>query len=137
MKKWNILAILIASSVMVACASNSPAQNKASSEFKRDPLCKVNESIERNAVPATPNNMSLPSFGQGVIGWATGPEGAKARLENVASKDIQGFKDKGVTLPMVKEWQAFYENEVKRNPCNPTAPFRADLMKKIADLWVD
>lgn len=137
MKKLNIATVLLTSTFMVACASYTPASNKESGEFKRDPSCKVNETIARNAVPPTPNNMSLPSFGQGVIGWATGPEGAKARLENVAQKDIQGFKDKGVTLPMVKEWQAFYENEVQRNPCNPTAPFRADLMKKIADLWVD
>lgn len=103
----------------------------------RDPNCKVNQDIQRNATPKTPYDMSLPSFGQGVIGWATGPEGAKSRLDNVQKSDIQSFKDKGTTLEMVKEWQAFYENEVKRNPCNPTAPYRAELMKKIATLWVE
>lgn len=137
MRKLNIATVLLTSTFMVACTSHTPALNKESGEFKRDPSCKVNETIERNAVPVTPNDMSLPSFGQGVIGWATGPDGAKARLENIASKDIQVFKDNGVTLPMVKEWQAFYENEVRRNPCNPTAPFRADLMNKIAELWVE
>ena len=99
MKKLNIATVLLTSTFMVACASHTPASNKESGEFKRDPSCKVNETIARNAVPPTANNMSLPSFGQGVIGWATGPEGAKARLENVAQKDIQGFKDKGSSPP--------------------------------------
>lgn len=81
--------------------------------------------------------MSLPNFGQGVIGWATGPEGADARLNNIQKADLKEIQDKGTTLKMVKEWQVFYENEVKRNPCNPTALYRAELMKKIARLWAD
>ena len=97
--------------------------------------CQVNEKIERNAIPKTPHNMSLPAFGQGVIGWATGPEGAKIRLEKIQKKDLKEIQEKGTTLAIVKEWQAFYENEVQRNPCNPTAPYRAELMKKIAWLW--
>ena len=97
--------------------------------------CQVNEKIERNAIPKTPQNMSLPAFGQGVIGWATGPEGAKVRFENIQKQDLKAIQEKGTTLAMVKEWQAFYENEVQRNPCNPTAPYRAELMKKIAWLW--
>ena len=119
--------------VLVACSTLS---EKQVIDTKRDPNCKVNESITRNPTPPTPNNMSLPSFGQGIIGWAGGPEGAKARLESVSVADIATFKAKGVTLAMVQEWQAFYENEVQRNPCNMTAPYRAQLMKKIADLWV-
>ncbi|AMW80392.1 hypothetical protein AMD27_09945 [Acinetobacter sp. TGL-Y2] len=106
-------------------------------DYVRDPNCKVNESIERNPIPKTPQNMSLPLFGQGVIGWETGPEGAEARLKNIQKADLKAIQDKGTTLEMVKEWQAFYENETLRNPCNPTAPYRAKLMKKIAQLWVD
>lgn len=120
--------------VLAACSTFS---EKQVIDTKRDPNCKVNESIARNSIPQTPNSMSLPSFGQGVIGWATGPEGAKARLESVSQADIATFKEKGVTLEMVQEWQAFYENEVNRNPCNPTAPYRAQLMKKIAGFWVN
>ena len=99
--------------------------------------CQVNESIQRNAIPKTPDNMSLPAFGQGVIGWATGEDGAKKRLENIQKSDLKAIREKGTTLAIVKEWQAFYENEVKRNPCNPTAPYRAELMKKIAWMWVE
>lgn len=120
--------------VLAACSTFS---EKQVIDTKRDPNCKVNESIARNSIPQTPNSMSLPSFGQGIIGWATGPEGAKARLESVSQADIATFKEKGVTLEMVQEWQAFYENEVNRNPCNPTAPYRAQLMKKIASFWVN
>jgi hypothetical protein len=133
MKKVWLSAGMIAS-VLVGCSAVEP---KAQSTQVRDPKCTVNLDIERNAIPQTPNQMSLPSFGQGIIGWATGPEGAEARLASVSKADIPTFKEKGVTLAMVEEWQAFYDNEVKRNPCNPTAPFRAQLMKKIAMLWVD
>ena len=102
----------------------------------RNPKCEVNNDIQHNTIPQMPNNMSLPNFSQGIIGWATGAEGAQSRLENVSEADISTFKGKGVTLEIVKEWQAFYGNEVKCNPSNPTAPYHAQLMKKIADLWV-
>lgn len=119
---------------LLGCVST---QIPNSLDYVRDPNCKVNEGVKRNAIPKTPHNMSLPNFGQGVIGWATGPEGADARLNNIQKADLKEIQDKGTTLKMVKEWQVFYENEVKRNPCNPTALYRADLMKKIARLWAD
>lgn len=123
--------------LLTACTTSiNQATESSAKGFKRDLQCNVNHNIERHPIPSTPNNMSLPSFGQGVIGWGTGPEGAKLRLENVIQADIQDFKVKGATLEMVKEWQAFYENEVKRNPCNPTAVYRAALMKKITLIWV-
>ena len=141
----SILSVL--SVCMLSACTQSPTKSSTAAELskqgdlakvemvKRDPNCQVNAEIERNPLPHTPNNMTLPSFGQGIIGWATGPEGAAKRLESVSALDIPKFKSEGVTLEMVQEWQAFYENEVKRNPCNPTAPYRAKLMEKIADLW--
>ncbi len=99
--------------------------------------CAVNPNIQRHPLPPTPNNMSLPSFGQGIIGWATGPEGAEHKLNTVKKTDIENYKKQGVTLEMLQKWQAFYENETKRNSCNPTAPLRAELMKKIISLWND
>lgn len=95
----------------------------------------VNPDIQRLDIPPTPNNMSLPSFGQGVIGWGTGPDGAEARLNNIIQEDVQKLKTQDVTLEMIQTWQKFYENETRRNAGNPTAPFRAELMKKIAALW--
>lgn len=131
-KLWGIACLV--SFGLLGCVST---QMPNAADYVRDPNCKVNESIERNPIPKTPQNMSLPRFGQGVIGWATGPEGAEARLKNIQKADLKAIQDKGTTLEMVKEWQAFYENETLRNPCNPTAPYRAKLMKKIAQLWVD
>ena len=95
----------------------------------------VNPNIQRLAIPPTPNNMSLPAFGQGVIGWGTGPDGAETRLNNITQDDVNQLKTQDVTLEMIETWQKFYENENQRNPGNPTAPFRAKLMKKIVDLW--
>ena len=101
------------------------------STFERSTDCKINESIGRHSLPPTPNNMSLPSFGQGVIGWATGPEGAYQKIKMLNQVDIKKYKNQGVTLEMLEKWQAFYQNETLRNPCNPTAPIRADLMQKL------
>ena len=95
----------------------------------------VNPNIDRLAIPPTPNNMSLPAFGQGIIGWGTGPDGAEKRLNNISKEDVEKLKTQDVTLEMVQTWQKFYENETQRNAGNPTAPFRAQLMKKIAGLW--
>lgn len=131
-KLWGVACLV--SFGMLGCVST---QLPNASDVVRDPNCKVDDSIERNPLPKTPHDMSLPNFGQGVIGWATGPEGAEARLRNIQKADLKAIQDKGSTLEIVKEWQAFYENETLRNPCNPTAPYRAKLMKKIAQLWVN
>lgn len=95
----------------------------------------VNPNIQRLDIPPTPNNMSLPAFGQGVIGWGTGPDGAEKRLNNITKQDVDQLKTQDVNLNMIQTWQKFYENETQRNPGNPTAPFRAQLMKKIVELW--
>lgn len=95
----------------------------------------VNPEIQRLAIPPTPNNMSLPEFGRGIIGWGTGPEGAEARLNNITAADVAQFKNQGVTLSMLETWHQFYANETRRNAGNPTAPLRAALMQKIISLW--
>jgi hypothetical protein len=95
----------------------------------------VNPNIQRHAIPPTPHNMSLPAFGQGIIGWGTGPDGAELRLNNITKTDVEKLKTQDVTLEMIQTWQKFYENETQRNAGNPTAPFRAQLMKKITELW--
>lgn len=132
---YKILAVTCL--VMLGLSGCAVKQIPKTVDYARDPDCKLNEAIERKMIPKTPHNMSLPNFGQDVIGWATGPEGAEARLNNVQEEDLKEIKEKGATLLMVKDWQAFYENETIRNPCNPTAPLRARLMEKIAALWVD
>ena len=79
--------------------------------------------------------MILPEFGQGIIGWGAGPKDAEARFLNITQADVETMKQEGLSLAMAQAWQNFYENETLRNPGNPTAPFRAQLMKKIVSLW--
>ena len=95
------------------------------------PAAQLNSDI----LPATPKNIPLPAFGQRIIGWGTGAEGARQRLENIQPADVSVIKKQGTTLEMITAWQDFYEQEQQRNANNPTAKNRARLMKKIADLW--
>ena len=93
------------------------------------------QSAQQDNLPPTPRNIPLPAFGQGIIGWGTGAEGARQRLENIQHADVSVIKKQGTTLDMITAWQGFYEQEQQRNLNNPTAKYRARLMKKIADLW--
>lgn len=100
-------------------------------------------SLNRSAEPVvhsqvtlpTPQNLSQNFFGQWVIGWGTGAEGARQRLENIQREDIDIIKQKGTTLEIVNLWQGYYEREAQNNLNNPTARYRAKLMKKIAEFW--
>ena len=122
-------------SVAMLCSVSSYAEITLSETIRPSTKSLVNANIQRMAIPPTPNNMILPQFGKGIIGWGSGPQDAEARFLNVNKADVEVMKSKGVTLEMAQAWQMFYENETQRNPGNPTAPFRAQLMKKIVSLW--
>ncbi|MGE8560287.1 MAG: DUF4951 domain-containing protein [Acinetobacter sp.] len=121
--------------LLLSTASASFAEIILSEKIRPTVKSLVNPNIQRLEIPPTPNNMKLPEFGQGIIGWGTGPDGAEARLNNITQTDVEKLKSQAVTLEMIQTWQKFYENETRRNAGNPTAPFRAQLMKKIAGLW--
>ncbi len=125
----------IISSLLICISSATFAELSVSEKVRPQISSLVNPNIQRLDIPPTPNNMSLPSFGQGVIGWGTGPDGAEKRLNNITKDDIEKLKTQNVTLEMIQTWQKFYENETNRNAGNPTAPLRAKLMKKIIELW--
>lgn len=126
---------ILLSAVLLSVPAAAFAELQISEKIRPTAKSLVNPDIQRLEIPPTPNNMSLPDFGRGIIGWGTGPDGAEARLNNVTKADVEKYKTQGVTLEMVQTWQKFYENETRRNAGNPTAPFRAQLMKKIAGLW--
>lgn len=130
-----MLKTALLSALLLSISTVSFAELKLSEKIRPTAKSLVNPNIDRLAVPPTPNNMSLPAFGQGIIGWGTGPDGAEKRLNNITQEDVEKLKTQDVTLEMVQTWQKFYENEIQRNAGNPTAPFRAQLMKKIAELW--
>ena len=126
---------VLLSAVLLSVSVASFAEIQISEKVRPTIKSLVNPNIDRLAIPPTPNNMSLPAFGQGIIGWGTGPDGAEKRLNNISKEDVEKLKTQDVTLEMVQTWQKFYENETQRNAGNPTAPFRAQLMKKMAGLW--
>lgn len=127
--------VLILSLSALTLSSTCLAELNISETIRPQLKSLVNPNIDRLPLPPTPNDISLPAFGQGIIGWGTGPEGAQQRLNNVTKVDVEKFKTQGVTLDMLHTWQKFYENETQRNAGNPTAPIRAKLMKKIIGLW--
>lgn len=130
-----MLKAVLLSAALLSVSVASFADIQISEKVRPTIKSLVNPNIDRLAIPPTPNNMSLPAFGQGIIGWGTGPDGAEKRLNNISKEDVEKLKTQDVTLEMVQTWQKFYENETQRNAGNPTAPFRAQLMKKIAGLW--
>jgi hypothetical protein len=130
-----MLKPVLLSSTLLIVANTAFADLQLSETIRPQVKSLVNNDIERLPIPATPNNMILPEFGKGIIGWGAGPKDAEARFLNITQADVERMKQQGLTLEMTKAWQRFYENETLRNPGNPTAPFRAQLMKKIVSLW--
>ena len=130
-----MLKPVLLSSALLIVTNTAFADLQLSETIRPQVKSLVNTEIERLPIPATPNNMILPEFGKGIIGWGAGPKDAEARFLNITQADVERMKQQGLTLEMTKAWQRFYENETLRNPGNPTAPFRAQLMKKIVSLW--
>ena len=80
--------------------------------------------------PKTPGGMKLPEFGK-VMNWGTGHEAARSQIPNLTR---EGLQNGGVTLEIAENWGKFYRNEALRNPSNPSALGRAELMEAAADL---
>ena len=125
----------VITSLGLLCSTLALAELSISEKMRPVVNSQVNPEMKRLPVPATPNKMKLPAFGQGLIGWGSGPEGAQARLDSITAADVHQMQIQGLTLEMVQAWQAFYTHESQRNPGNPTAPLRALLMQKIVSLW--
>ncbi len=123
------------SSLLLTISVSTFAELQISEQIRPQLKSLVNPAIDRLEIPATPHNMSLPEFGKALIGWGSGPQDAEARFNQVSKADVEHMQQQGLTLAMAESWQKFYENETQRNAGNPTAPFRAQLMQKIVNLW--
>lgn len=130
-----MLKLLLSTALILSLSPFTHAELTLSEKVRPMPKSLVNLNIERLALPPTPNNMTLPEFGKGIIGWGSGPEGAENRLNTLTKADVEKYKTQDVTLEMIQTWHMFYNNETQRNAGNPTAPLRAQLMKKIMELW--
>jgi RHS repeat-associated protein/uncharacterized repeat protein (TIGR02543 family) len=85
----------------------------------------VASAVKRLPVPRTPRGMSTAKFGE-LMRWGTGSEDARKQIPNLTREALEKG---GVTRDMAKAWAEFYRNEVKRNPANPSALGRAELME--------
>ncbi|MBA3945256.1 MAG: hypothetical protein H0X37_11920 [Herpetosiphonaceae bacterium] len=92
----------------------------------------VDQAVERLPVPDIPASVStVAEFGSKVMQWGTGSDVARARMATLSSEELES---NGVTLDMAKAWRDFYLNEIVRNPSNPSAPGRAELMQRAVEL---
>ena len=80
--------------------------------------------------PPIPGGMGLNAFGK-FIGWGTGNDAARARMQTITAQEL---RQGGLTVDMAVQWRDFYINEVARNPGNPSAAGRAELMDFIVGL---
>ena len=100
-----LLKALFISSLLFSLSSLTFAELSISEKVRPLTASKVNPNIQRLELPPTPNNMPLPAFGQGIIGWGTGSNGAATRVDNLTQQDVEKFKNQGVTLKMIDTWQ--------------------------------
>jgi hypothetical protein len=75
--------------------------------------------------------MTVSDFGNKVMRWGTGHEAARARIKTLTREELERA---GVTAEMAAIWRDFYINEAARNPANPSAAGRAELMARAAEL---
>lgn len=74
---------------------------------------------------------NLNEFGASVMRWGRGDAAARARIETLTRTELDRA---GVTLEIAEAWREFYRAEVARNPRNPSARGRADLMNRATEL---
>jgi hypothetical protein len=79
----------------------------------------------KSTVPQTPSGMTLAKFGQQVMKWGRSGAEARARITTITREELESS---GVTKQLAKAWRNFYQQEAIRNPGNPSAAGRAELM---------
>ncbi len=81
--------------------------------------------------PDVPAGITRNEFGTRTMRWGTGDAAARERLATLTREELERA---GVTLTSAREWRDFYVNEMRRNPNNPSAAGRADLMQRAVEL---
>jgi hypothetical protein len=81
--------------------------------------------------PGVPAGKTRSEFGTKTMRWGTGDAAARARIESLTQHELENA---GVTLQMARAWRDFYRQELVRNPANPSAAGRADLMRRAMEL---
>ena len=86
---------------------------------------------ERLLPPPTPRSMTLREFGQRVMQWGTGNAVARARISTLTRQELEHA---GLTREIAEGWRDFYHHELARNPRNPSAADRVELMQRAIEL---
>jgi hypothetical protein len=58
--------------------------------------------------------------------WGSGNAAARARISTLTREELERA---GLTQEMAEAWRDFYRNELARNPGNPSAAGRTELMQ--------
>ena len=74
---------------------------------------------------------TVSEFAQRVMKWGRGNAEARARIGTITREEMMNA---GVSHEIAESWRDFYVNEMGRNPANPSAAGRADLMQYVMDL---
>jgi hypothetical protein len=85
-------------------------------------------------LPSLPPGVSRAEFGQNIMRWGSGDAAARERMSTLTREELI---EAGVTLEMAREWRELYLREKARNPNNPSAAGRADLMQRTVELLED
>jgi hypothetical protein len=75
--------------------------------------------------------MTLREFGQRVMRWGTGNDATRARINTLTREELARA---GLTWEIAEAWRDFYRHEIRRNPQNPSAADRAELMQRALEL---
>ena len=87
-----MLKLVLLNSLLLLTATTSFADLYLSEKIRPKIKSLLNTEIERLPIPATPNNMILPEFGKGIIGWGAGSKDAQARFHTVNKVDVENNK---------------------------------------------
>jgi len=66
-----------------------------------------------------------------VMRWGSGDAAARARISTLTREELERA---GLTREMAEVWRDFYRHENARNPRNPSAAGRAELMQRAVEL---
>jgi hypothetical protein len=75
--------------------------------------------------------MTLRKFGRRVMRWGTGNAAARARISTLTRAELERAE---LTREMAEAWCDFYRYEMVRNPRNPSAAGRAELMQRVVEI---
>lgn len=81
--------------------------------------------------PDVPDGLNVAEFGFKVMRWGTGDAAARERMDALTRSELVTL---GVTGTIARTWRDFYLSEIIRNPKNPSARGRADLMQRALEL---